>query len=125
MKDLHGAARLYNQVRGVHASILADTERLLISAEDVGRHNTIDKLAGHALMAGLDTRNHILLTSGRISSEMLGKARRMGVPLVVSRTAPTSIALRLAKAWNICVVGYVRQNRMQVYTHPQRLGLGS
>lgn len=123
MRDLHGAARLYNRVRGVHTSILGDTERLLICAEDVGRHNTIDKIAGHALKTGLDTRDCILISSGRISSEMLGKARRMGVPLVASRTAPTSTAIRLAQAWNICVIGYVRQSRMQVYTHPQRLGL--
>jgi FdhD protein len=123
MRDLHGAAHLYNRVRGVHTSILGNTERLLICAEDVGRHNTIDKIAGHALKEGIDTRDCILISSGRISSEMLGKARRMGVPLVASRTAPTSTAIRLAQAWNICVVGYVRQSKMQVYTHPQRLGL--
>jgi FdhD protein len=123
MRDLQGAARLYNSVRGVHTAILADTDRLLLSAEDVGRHNTIDKLAGKALQAGLETRNCIILTSGRISSEMLNKARRMGVPLVASRTAPTSIAVSLAQAWNICVVGYVRRGRMQVYTHPSRLTL--
>ncbi len=123
MRDLHGAARLYNQVRGVHTSILGDTQQMLICAEDVGRHNTIDKIAGRALQMGLDTRDCILISSGRISSEMLGKARRMGVPLVASRTAPTSIAVRLAQTWNICVVGYVRQSRMQVYTHPERLGL--
>jgi FdhD protein len=121
MKDLHGAAKLYNQVRGVHTSILGNAERLLLCAEDVGRHNTIDKIAGHALQAGIDTRDCLLISSGRISSEMLGKARRMGVPIVASRTAPTSIAVRLAQAWNICVIGYVRQHRMQVYTHPQRL----
>ncbi len=123
MKDLHGAAHLYNRVRGVHTSVLGNQERLLISAEDVGRHNTIDKIAGKALQMGLSTRNCILISSGRISSEMLTKARHLEIPLVVSRTAPTSIAVRLAQAWNICVVGYMRQNRMQVYTHPQRLGL--
>jgi FdhD protein len=123
MKDLQGAAHLYNQVRGVHTSILGNPERLLVGAEDVGRHNTIDKIAGKALQSGLATRDCILLSSGRISSEMLTKARRLEIPLVVSRTAPTSTAVRLAQAWNICVVGYVRQNKMQVYTHPQRLGL--
>jgi FdhD protein len=123
MKDLHGSAHLYNQVRGVHTSILGDQDRLLLCAEDVGRHNTIDKIAGKALRMGLKTRDCILLSSGRISSEMLTKARRLEIPLVVSRTAPTSTAVRLAQAWNICVAGYVRQNRMQVYTHPQRLGL--
>lgn len=123
MRDLQGAARLYSQVRGVHTAVLANRDRLLVSAEDVGRHNAVDKIAGKALQAGIDTTDGIVLTSGRISSEMLGKARRMGVPLVVSRTSPTSISIRLAQAWNICVVGYVRQGSMRVYTCPQRLGM--
>jgi FdhD protein len=122
MRDLQGAAQLYNRVRGVHTAVLADEERLLFSAEDVGRHNAVDKIAGKALLGGMDTSDKIILTSGRISSEMLGKARRMGIPLVASRTSPTSISVRLAQAWNICVVGYVRQGGMRVYTHPWRLG---
>jgi FdhD protein len=123
MRDLQSAARLYNQVRGVHTAILADQEHLLVSAEDVGRHNAVDKIAGKALLGQIDTGDCIILTSGRISSEMLGKARRLGVPLVASRTSPTSISIRLAQSWNICVVGYVRQGRMRVYTHPNRLGI--
>lgn len=123
MRDLHGAAHLYRQVRGVHTAVLASAERLLLSAEDVGRHNAVDKIAGKALLSGTDTRDHLLLTSGRISSEMVSKARRMGVPVVASRTSPTSTTVRLAQAWNICVVGYVRQGSLRVYTHPQRLGL--
>jgi FdhD protein len=125
MRDLQGAARLYNLVRGVHTAVLCDVERLLFSAEDVGRHNAVDKIAGKALQAGIDTRDCLLLTSGRISSEMLSKARRMNIPVVVSRTAPTSTAVRLAEAWNICIVGYVRRGGMRVYTHPQRLNLPS
>jgi FdhD protein len=123
MRDLQGAAQLYNQVRGVHTAVLANQENVLVSAEDVGRHNAVDKIAGKALLAGLDTHDCMVLTSGRISSEMLGKARRMGVPLVASRTSPTSISLQLAQVWNICVVGYVRQGTMRVYTHPKRLGI--
>jgi FdhD protein len=123
MRDLNASATLYRSVRGVHTAILCDENGLLLSAEDVGRHNTIDKIAGKALQANIITRDRILLTSGRISSEMLGKARRMGVPLVASRTAPTSIAVKLAQAWNICIAGYVRRDSLRVYTHPGRLGL--
>ena len=123
MRDLQSAARLYNAVRGVHTAILANEEGLLVAAEDVGRHNAVDKCAGLALLAGLDTRDTLLLASGRISSEMLGKARRMRCPLVASRTAPTSSALHLAQAWGICVVGYLRRGSLRVYTHGQRLGL--
>ncbi|MCY3831706.1 MAG: formate dehydrogenase accessory sulfurtransferase FdhD [Chloroflexi bacterium] len=123
MRQLQGAARLYNAVRGVHTAVLGDESGLLVSAEDVGRHNAVDKVAGQALLAGINTRDKILLTSGRISSEMLGKARRMGVPVVASRTAPTSVTVELAQAWRICVVGYVRQGGMRVYTNGWRLGL--
>lgn len=123
MRDLQASARLYNLVRGVHTAILGDTEKLLASAEDVGRHNAVDKIAGKALLAGINPCNCLLLTSGRISSEMLNKARRMAIPVVASRTAPTSIAVNLAQLWNICIVGYVRRDTMRVYTHPWRLGL--
>ncbi len=123
MRQLQGAARLYNAVRGVHTAVLGDESGLLVSAEDVGRHNAVDKVAGQALLDGIDTRDRILLTSGRISSEMLGKARRMRVPIVASRTAPTSISVELAQAWQICVIGYVRAGGLRVYTHPWRLGL--
>ena len=123
MRQLQGAARLYNAVRGVHTAVLGDQDGLLVSAEDVGRHNAVDKVAGQALLDGIDSRDRILLTSGRISSEMLGKARRMGVPVVASRTAPTSITVELAEAWQICVIGYARQGGMRVYTHGWRVGL--
>jgi FdhD protein len=123
MHDLQGEAHLYNAVRGVHTSVLANVDSILASAEDVGRHNTIDKIAGKALQSGINTQDGILLTSGRISSEMLNKARRMGVPIVASRTAPTSISINLAQTWNICVIGYVRRGSMRVYTHPHRLGI--
>lgn len=123
MRDLQGAARLYKLVRGVHTAIIASTDELLVSAEDVGRHNAVDKVTGKALQAEIDTRDKLLLTSGRISSEMLGKARRMGIPIVASRTAPTSMTVQMAHIWNICVVGYMRRGSMRVYTHPQRLGI--
>ena len=123
MRGLQGAAKLYQAVRGVHTAALGADSGILVCAEDVGRHNAVDKVAGEALLAKIDTRERILLCSGRISSEMLGKARRMGVPIVVSRTAPTSISLALARAWRICVVGYARQRRMRVYAHPWRLRL--
>lgn len=123
MRGLQGAAKLYQAVRGVHTAALGDGGGILVSAEDVGRHNAVDKVAGAALLAEVDTRDRILLCSGRISSEMLGKARRMGLPIVVSRTAPTSISLALAQAWRICIIGYARQSRLRVYAHPWRLGI--
>lgn len=123
MRQLRGAATLYNAVRGVHTAILNDNDTMLLSAEDVGRHNTIDKIAGKALQQGINTRDKLLFATGRISSEMVHKARRMHIPIVVSRTAPTKLAIELAAYWNICLVGYVRQNSLRVYTMPERIQL--
>lgn len=121
MRQLGGAGQLYRQVRGMHTSALSDGERLLIVAEDVGRHNTLDKIRGRALLEGLHTQDRILLSSGRVSSEMLIKAARMGVPVVVSRTSPTSLSVALAQAFGITLIGYVRQSSMNVYAGAQRL----
>jgi len=109
------------EARGAHRAGLADTERLLAVAEDVGRHNTLDKIWGYCLREGIETQDRILLATGRISSEMMGKAARMGVPFVVSRTSPTSLSVALAEAWNVTLVGYARRTSMNVYTGQERV----
>ena len=124
MRRLHQGATLYRRARGIHTAVLADGEEILLQVEDVGRHNCLDKLAGAALQLGLETRDKILLSSGRISSEMLNKARRLGAPIVCSRTSPTSLSVALAESWNITIVAYLRQERMRIYTHPERIGYG-
>jgi FdhD protein len=120
-RHLQGAGSMYRSVRGTHTSALSDGARLLLVAEDVGRHNTLDKLRGMALMEGLDTRDLILLSSGRISSEMLTKAAKMKVPVIVSRTSPTSLSVALAQAWGITLIGYARPSRLNVYAGEERL----
>jgi FdhD protein len=124
MRQLHQGAELFQRARGIHTAVLADGEQILIQVEDIGRHNCLDKLAGAALVKGLETNGRILLSSGRISSEMINKARRLGTPIVCSRTSPTSLSVALAESWNMTIVAYIRQDRMRVYTHPERLGLG-
>lgn len=116
---------LYARSRGVHAAGLLDprTQEMIAVVEDVGRHNTIDKLTGCCLKHGLDTRDRVLLVTGRISSEMLRKAATMGCSIVTSRTSPTALSVDMARAWGITLVGYVRQGRMRVYSHPERLGM--
>ena len=116
LKDLYGEAVQYQASRGIHGAALADADRLLVVAEDVGRHNAVDKLKGEALLRGLPTTDRLLLSTGRISSEMLLKAARMGVPLVASRTSPTEMAVALAEQLGITVVGYVRPDRLNLYT---------
>ena len=115
---------LYARSRGVHAAGLLDpqTEELIAIVEDVGRHNTIDKLTGYCLKNHIETRDRILLVTGRISSEMMRKTASMGCPIVASRTSPTSFSVVMARAWRITLVGYVRSGRMRVYSYPERLG---
>ena len=118
MHQLRQAAVLYPQSRGVHTSALSDGQQLLIVREDVGRHNTLDKLHGACVKQGINPSNGVLLTTGRISSEMLHKAASMQSPIVVSRTSPTSMALELALKWNITVVGYACGDRLRIYLDP-------
>jgi len=115
---------LYARSRGVHAAGLLDpdTGELIAIAEDVGRHNTIDKLTGCCLVHRIETRGKVLLVTGRTSSEMLRKAAVMGCPIVASRTSPTSFSVEIARAWKITLVGYVRSGGLRVYSHPERLG---
>ncbi len=124
MRQLNEAATLYRASRGVHTSALADQERLLVLAEDVGRHNTLDKIRGACMLGDLPTRDRVLVSSGRISSEMITKARKMEVPIVISRTSPTIASIRLAQSWNMTLIGYVRGRQMRVYTGTERVNFG-
>ncbi len=121
MRNMHLGAHLYHRARGIHTAALADKGTTLLQVEDVGRHNCLDKLAGRALLEEVNTKNKILLSSGRISSEMINKARRLETPIVCSRTSPTALSLALAESWQITIVAYLRQKRMRVYTHPSRI----
>jgi FdhD protein len=115
LKELFGRATHYQASRGIHGAALADRERLLVMAEDVGRHNAVDKVKGEALLKGIPTEDRILLSTGRVSSEMLLKAARMRVPVVASRTSPTEMAVGLAEQLGITVVGYLRPDACNLY----------
>lgn len=124
MRQMQLGADLYQRARGIHTAVLTTPQQILLQVEDIGRHNCLDKLRGLAMQQAIDTRDKILMSSGRISSEMINKARRLGTPIVCSRTSPTSLSVALADAWQITIVAYLRQDRMRVYTHPQRLEEG-
>ena len=121
MEQLLHAQQLYRETRGVHCSAISDGTNLQLIAEDIGRHNTLDKLAGLWLMRKVDFHPEILFTTGRISSEMLEKSARMGVAVVVSRTSPTSLSIERAEESGITIIGYARRDQFTVYTHPDRL----
>lgn len=112
---------IYRKSGGLHASALANQGGILLQVEDVGRHNTLDKIAGRMLLENLNPQYRIILSTGRVSSEMLQKTARMKAAILISRTSPTSLSLDLAEKLNITLIGYARGQRFNVYTHPERI----
>jgi FdhD protein len=121
MQQMLQRQSLYRETGGVHSSAIFDGQQVRVWAEDIGRHNTLDKLAGQILLDDLQIQPMIVLATGRISSEMLQKSARMGAVVVVSRTSPTSQSVALAEESGITLVGYARRDRFTVYAHPERI----
>ncbi len=118
---LYKAQQLYRLTGGVHTSVLSDGAAVVASSEDIGRHNTLDKIAGLCLLQDLHPGCRILVTTGRISSEMLQKAGRIGSSIVISRTSPSSLSILLAEQMGIVLIGYAKEGRFSVYSHPERV----
>ena len=123
VEQLFTSQTLYRETGGVHTSALSDGEKIIVVAEDIGRHNTLDKIAGLCLMNQASPGTRILITTGRISSEMLQKAARLNVPILISRTSPSSLSIEMAERYGITLIGYARRHRFNVYTNAQRVEL--
>ncbi len=121
MKDLHRQAENYRDHGGIHSAAVGDGERLLLYAEDIGRHNTLDRIAGEAFFKKVDLAGKMLVTSGRVSTEMVAKAARLGIALIASRTSPTDMAIRMSEEAGITLVGYLRGESFEVYSHAEAL----
>lgn len=121
IQDLFDTQNLYRKAGGVHSSAISDGEKILASAEDIGRHNTLDKIAGLCLIHNIKLKKTIIVTTGRISSEMLQKSKRLGASIVISRTSPSSLSIQTADAWGITLIGYARRDQFKVYAHPERI----
>jgi len=122
MARLPEAQPVFARTGGTHAAALATPDgAVFISAEDVGRHNALDKVIGRALMEKRPLGEMVALLSGRLSFEMALKATRAGIPLLAGVSAPTNLAVHLAQELNLTLVGFARQDRYNLYTHPHRL----
>lgn len=117
MREFNSYSNLFNETGGVHSCALCSTAEVLVHRDDIGRHNALDKILGWGHMNKQDFDDKLVLTTGRISSEMLIKTAKRGVPVVVSRSAPTSLAVDLARELNITLVGFARGNKMNIYTN--------
>ena len=124
LKEFRSISDLFQTTGGVHSAALADKNEIILFAEDIGRHNAVDKLIGRAFLDGIDIQDKILLSSGRISGEIMTKVIRNKIPILVSRTAPTCMSLTYAEDHGITLIGFARGNRMNIYTHPQRIVFG-
>ncbi len=121
MNSMQEKAELYKNTGGVHSAALADSDKILLFCEDIGRHNAIDKIVGQCLHEGISTEDKVIVSSGRLSSEILLKAAKLKIQLLISRAAPTSLCLELAENLNITLVGFARGKRCNIYTHAWRI----
>lgn len=121
MSKFQETSHLYKETHGVHSAALCTPDEILIFREDIGRHNAIDKILGECFMSGTALKDKVMLTSGRISSEVLLKTAKKGIPVLVSRTSPTALAVRLAGKLGVTLIGFVRGGKMRVYNHNERV----
>ncbi|CAI8987921.1 MULTISPECIES: formate dehydrogenase accessory sulfurtransferase FdhD [Bacillus] len=121
MNSLQQSSTTFRQTGGVHNTALCDRNTVLISRMDIGRHNALDKIYGHCLRNHIPIKGKIIVFSGRISSEILLKVSKIGCEIVLSKSAPTKLALQLAHDLGITVVGFIRNDSCNIYTHPERV----
>ena len=119
--EFQSRALIFKETGGTHCAAVCRPGEILFFAEDIGRHNAADKVIGQALLDGIPLENTLLLLSGRIAYDIAVKAARGGIPICVSRAAPTSAALEFGERIGLAIIGFVRGKRLNIYTHPERI----
>ncbi|WP_432358768.1 formate dehydrogenase accessory sulfurtransferase FdhD [Sporosarcina sp. UB5] len=121
MEKMNQSADLFQLTGGVHIAALGNPQNLIVTRMDIGRHNALDKIYGHCLKNDIPVKDKVIVFSGRISSEILLKVAKIGCEVVLSKSAPTHLALNLANELGITAVGFIRGQSFNVYTHPERI----
>lgn len=122
-RRFQGASKIYRTTHGVHSAALCDSRDIFVFAEDIGRHNAVDKVLGRCLLEDIPVSDRMLMTSGRISSEILFKAAGSNVPVLISKSVPTDMGVELARELGITLIGFVRGGGMNVYAGKERIDL--
>jgi FdhD protein len=121
-KAMRNLQPVHRKVGGTHSAALFDAHgHAVYLAEDIGRHNAVDKVVGYCLLRKIPLKDKVLVTSGRASYEMATKAIRVGLAVIATISAPTSLAVEIARDRGLTLIGYLRGGRMNVYTHRERL----
>jgi len=121
VSDFQHRSQIYRTTGGVHSAALCDTESILVFSEDIGRHNAIDKIFGECVLKDISTDERVVITSGRISSEILLKVAKRNIPILVSKSAPTDLGVKLANDLSITLLGFVRGKRINAYANDWRI----
>lgn len=121
MNKLQQSAATFQETGGVHNAAICDKNGFMLSRMDIGRHNALDKLYGYCLKKHISIRDKVVVFSGRISSEILLKVAKIGCEVVLSKSAPTELALNLAEELGITTVGFIRNDSLNIYTCPERI----
>ncbi|MGE7424767.1 formate dehydrogenase accessory sulfurtransferase FdhD [Staphylococcus capitis] len=121
MTQLQSASVIFKQTGGLHNAAISDGNTFFEHRQDIGRHNALDKLYGYCIQRHISVRDKVLIFSGRISSEILIKAAKIGIGVILSKSAPTTLAVQLAKDLNITAIGFIRDGNFNIYSHPERI----
>jgi len=121
MDEFQRRSEVHKMTGGVHNAALCDKKKILMFSEDIGRHSAIDKIVGECLLREVKTKDRLMITSGRISSEVLLKTAVAGIPIIVSKSAPTDLGVKLAEQSGVTLVGFVRGSRMNLYANGWRV----